>query len=88
MFYFICPADAEVLFDEEDKLALLFINIANAEQILLISLLATTTPAAASIMQISQLYNTEVDYAVAINILSTVVSYATIPLFVVLYQIV
>ena len=70
------------------KLSLLFINIANAEQILLISFLATTTPAAASIMQISQLYNTEVDYAVAINILSTVVSCATIPLFVVLYQIV
>ena len=80
----ICPLIIFILL----WISLCFINIANAKQILLISFLATTTPSAASIMQLSQLYETEVDYSVAINILSTVLSCATIPLFVVLYQII
>lgn len=78
----VCPALVLVLL----KTALLFITVANADKILLISFLATTTPAAATVMQLSQLYGTEVDYAVGINILTTIVSCATMPIFVTVYQ--
>ena len=78
----ICPAVVLVLL----KAALLLITLENADKILLISFLATATPAAATVMQLSQLYDTEVDYAVGINILTTVISCATMPLFVTLYQ--
>jgi predicted permease len=67
-------------------LALTFIDIPNADKILLVSFLATTTPSAATIIQLARLYDTESDYTVAINIVSTVASCATIPLFVLLYQ--
>jgi len=78
----VCPALVLVLL----KTALLFITVANADKILLISFLATTTPAAATVMQLSQLYDMEVDYAVGINILTTIVSCATMPIFVTVYQ--
>ena len=64
----------------------LIIDIPNTKEILLISFLATMTPSAATIMQLSQIYDTEVDYSVAINILTTVVACATMPLLVLLYQ--
>ena len=78
----ICPAVVLVLL----KAALLLITLENADKILLISFLATATPAAATVMQFSRLYDTEVDYAVGINILTTVISCATMPLFVTVYQ--
>lgn len=64
----------------------LFVHIPYTEEILLISFLATMTPSAATIMQLAQIYDTEVDYSVAINILTTVVACITMPLFVMLYQ--
>ena len=64
----------------------LFVHIPYTEEILLISFLATMTPSAATIMQLAQIYDTEVDYSVAINILTTVVACVTMPLFVMLYQ--
>ncbi len=67
-------------------LALLFINVENADKILLISFLATATPTAATIMQFAQIYDVEKDYSVAINIVTTVLSCLTIPIFVILYQ--
>lgn len=78
----ICPAVVLVLL----KAALLLITLENADKILLISFLAATTPSAATVMQFSRLYDTEVDYAVGINILTTVISCATMPLFVTIYQ--
>ena len=78
----ICPLIAlAVLF-----LARLFVHIPYTEEILLISFLATMTPSAATIMQLAQIYDTEVDYSVAINILTTVVACVTMPLLVMLYQ--
>ena len=44
------------------------------------------TPPAATVMQFSQIHDTEVDYAVAINIVATVVACLTMPLLVLLYQ--
>ena len=64
----------------------LFIKIPNTDEILLISFLATMTPSAATIMQLAQIYDTEVDYSVAINILTTVAACVMMPLFVMLYQ--
>ncbi len=64
----------------------LIVHIAYTEEILLISFLATMTPSAATVMQLSQIYDTEVDYSVAINILTTVVACVTMPIFVMLYQ--
>ena len=67
------------------KVALLYINIPNASEILLITFLATMTPSAAMMMQFAQVYDTEVEYSVAINIITTVVCVATMPVFVALY---
>ena len=78
----VCPLLALALL----LLGRLAVNIPNTKELLLISFLATMTPSAATIMQLSQLYDTEVDYAVAINILTTVVACATMPLLVLLYQ--
>ena len=63
-------------------------DVPNENNILLISFLATMTPPAATIMQFSQIHDTEVDYAVAINIVATVLACLTMPLLVLLYQII
>lgn len=62
------------------------VQIPSSEEILLISFLATMTPSAATIMQLAQVYDTEVDYSVAINILTTLAACVTMPLLVMLYQ--
>lgn len=77
-----CPLATLVLI----RVALLFITVQNAEKIFLISFLATATPAAATVMQLAQLYDVESDYSVAINIATTLLSCVTIPLFVIFYQ--
>ena len=78
----VCPLLSLVLL-----LAMRFlVQIPNNEEILLISFLATMTPSAATIMQLAQIYDTEVDYSVAINILTTLAACVTMPLLVMLYQ--
>lgn len=67
------------------KLACTGITVANGEKILLISFLATMTPSAATIMQFSQLYKKEADYAVAINLITTLACIITMPIFVAIY---
>ncbi len=64
-----------------------FITLESAENILLISFLAGITPAAATVMQFSQLHEKGADLAVSINIVTTVLSIVTMPLFVALFQI-
>ena len=78
----VCPVIILLLL----KLATPLIPLADAERILLISFLATMTPSAATVMQFAQIYDTETDYSVAINILTTLISCLTIPLFVLIYQ--
>ena len=63
-----------------------FLPIINGEKILLVSFLACITPSAASVMQFAQIHNADAEYATAINILSTIVCVATMPLFVVLFE--
>ena len=78
----VCPLLALAIL----LLGRLAVNIPNTEEILLISFLATMTPSAATIMQLAQIYDTEVDYSVAINILTTLAACVTMPLLVMLYQ--
>ena len=59
---------------------------ANGTTILLISLLATSTPSAASITAMSQIYGQDAEYASALNVITTVLCIATMPLVVMLYQ--
>ncbi len=67
-------------------LALPFIALENAKSILLISYLAAITPAAATVTQFSKLYGKGEDMAVSINAITTLASIATMPIFVMLYQ--
>lgn len=65
---------------------LVLIPVLNAEKILLISFLATITPAASTVMQFAQIHNCDAEYATAINILTTVTCILTMPLFVMLFD--
>ena len=78
----VCPLIALVLL----KGILMLTGIANAEKILLISFLAAITPTAATILQFTQISNEDVDFAVAVNIVTTILCIATMPVFVALYQ--
>lgn len=60
--------------------------VADGKTILLISFLATMTPAATSVTQICQLYNREPTYAGAINLATTATSILTMPLMIILYS--
>ena len=64
----------------------LIVKIPNTTEILLVSFLATMTPSAATVMQLAQIHDTEIEYSVAINIMTTLVACITMPLLVVLYQ--
>lgn len=61
------------------------VPIAHAQTILLISLLAVTTPSATTITQMAQLYDNHAPYASAINVLTTVVCIVTMPLMIAIY---
>ena len=64
-----------------------FIPVMDANKILLISFLASITPAASTVMQFAQIHNQDAEYASAINILTTVSCILTMPLFVMLFDI-
>jgi len=63
-----------------------FIKIPNIQNILLITYLATMTPSASMVTQLSQVYGGDEDVAVSINIVSTILCIATMPMFVMLFQ--
>jgi predicted permease len=60
--------------------------ITNGEQILLVSFLAVITPAASTITQFAQLYGKDSEYAGTINIMTTMLCIITMPLMVMVYQ--
>lgn len=66
---------------------LALIPVLNGGKILLISFLASITPAATSVLQFAQIHDHDADYATAINILTTVACAVTMPLFVILFEI-
>lgn len=59
--------------------------VPNGKQVLLITLLATMTPAASTITQFAQVYHRDAQYAGAINIITTLICIVTMPFFVALY---
>lgn len=59
--------------------------IQNGREILLITFLATMTPAASTVTQFAQIYNKNAEYAGAINIMTTLLCILTMPIFVILY---
>lgn len=58
---------------------------ANGDQILLITFLATMTPAASTVTQFAQIFGKDAEYAGAINIITTLLCIVTMPVFVALY---
>ncbi len=65
---------------------LAMIPVMNGEKILLISFLASITPAATTVLQFAQIHDQDAEYATAINIFTTVVCIVTMPLFVMLFN--
>lgn len=61
--------------------------VPNGDRVLLITLLATMTPAASTITQFAQVYGKDAQYAGAINIVTTLACIVTMPVFVALYTI-
>ena len=64
------------------------IGFADAKNILLITFLAAITPAASTVMQLAKINERDAEYATAINILTTIVCIVTMPLFVMLYDLI
>ena len=62
------------------------IPIVNGDKILLISFLASITPSASTVIQFAQLKGEDTDFAVAINVFSTILCIVTMPLMVYLYN--
>lgn len=60
--------------------------VPGGETVLLIVLMASATPTAGMITQMSQVYGQDADYASAINVVSTLMCIFTLPVFVALYQ--
>ena len=58
----------------------------DAEKILMVIYLATITPAASTVTQMSQVYGNDSQYASAINIMTTIVAIVTMPLMILLFQ--
>ncbi|MBW6410877.1 AEC family transporter [Clostridium weizhouense] len=61
--------------------------LSNGKMILLISLLATITPSASTVTQMTQIYEKNGEYASVINVVTTIICIITMPIMVWLYQI-
>ena len=59
---------------------------ADAENILLVSLLAASAPAAVMVTQITQIYDGDARYASVINVMSVIFCIISMPLIVLLYE--
>ncbi|PTQ83659.1 hypothetical protein C8U37_11370 [Trichococcus patagoniensis] len=77
----LCPAIILLLLKLSNAAS--FVN--NGTEILLITFLATVTPAASTVTQFAQVHNQDAAYAGAINIMTTLMCIVTMPLFVMLY---
>lgn len=79
----VCPAIIMLLLKYGGMADLL----SNGKMILLISLLATITPSASTVTQMSQIYGKNAEYASVINVVTTVICIITMPIIVWFYQI-
>lgn len=68
------------------KLISAFSGIAILGKVLLISFIACMTPPAATVLQFAQINDTDVDFAASVNIIDTFACILTMPLLVMLYQ--
>ena len=59
---------------------------ADGARVLLVTFLAVTTPSAASLTHLSQVYGQNAEYTCAINVITTILCIATLPVMVMLYQ--
>ena len=62
------------------------VNLENSSQILLTVYLACVTPACASVTSMAQLYEKDAAYASSLYVLTTLLSIATMPVMVYLYE--
>ena len=60
--------------------------VTNGKTVLLITLLATITPSASTITQMSQIYGKDAEYAGVISVVTTIVCIITMPIIVYFYQ--
>lgn len=60
--------------------------VPNGSSILLVTILAVITPSASTITQLSQVYGLDAEWAGAINVLTTILCVATMPLMIAIYQ--
>jgi hypothetical protein len=60
----------------------------NGAQVLLITVLSTTTPSASTVTQMAQLYGHDAAYAGVINVVTTLLCIVTMPCIVYLYQLI
>ena len=67
------------------KIVYPIIPLENAQRIFMISFLSCATPIAATIMQMSQVYDEDVEITAVTNITTTLVSIITIPIFIALF---
>lgn len=63
-----------------------FVPVVDGEKILLVSFLAAIAPTAATIMQFSQINNSDTEYATAINICTTIACVITMPFWVMIFS--
>ena len=64
----------------------LIVRIPDIDTVMLISYLASITPAASTIMQFSQIYGKDSYYATAINVVTTIVCVITMPLLIMFFD--
>lgn len=67
------------------KAVLPYLQVPHADKVLLISFLACSTPAASTIMQMAKIHDKDADFAVAVNIVTTIACIITMPVFVALF---
>ena len=80
MFIFPCVAVSLLKFTNLSSM------VKNGDMILLISLLASVAPTAASVTQIAQIYDADSEYASAYYFVTTLLCILTMPVFVWFYQ--
>lgn len=68
------------------RLLAAYSSVVNAEKVLLITLLASVGPAAATVTQMAQVYGANEQDACSINVLTTLMCIVTMPLMAALYQ--
>lgn len=65
---------------------LCLVPVVNVQRILLISLLASITPSASSVVQFTQIHGEDTDFATSVNIVTTLLCIVTMPLFVAVFM--